>query len=488
MYVSRRELLGFAASAAASVPFSRAVARRVGPIVTPEQFGALGDGRTNDTAAFAAMTAHVNRQGGGTVVLQAKTYVVGEQERNGPKGYAFWPRSIMDFEGCTRPLTIEGNGARIRCADGLRYGTFDPGTGVPTRHSLPYRQPGELACPYASMLKIENCAGGVQVSNLEFDGNVDGLKIGGPWGNGGWQIGCAGLRLRNNRGPVTISGVKSHHHAQDGGSGDGPGQPGAAESVTLDDCSFSSNGRNAWSMVGGVGWTFRRCVFEKSARLSAFPGSAPKSGIDFEAEGGKHVGQIHLVDCVAQDNAGAGCLHPGSGRTADVLWEGGRIIGTTNWSYRGGGNSGIMFRNTLFLGALVHLSRETFESCTFSDELNRSPTHQLYNPYGFIIPDASAENRFVGCTVIHSRPGGSRNGSFDKAVFENCRFYSLPGAGRLDVYGHFRGSQTRFIAERGGADFAVTPAGRGGSKSAGHADDSFSITSANGRTVVYPPG
>jgi hypothetical protein len=327
----------------------------------------------------------------------------------------------------------------------------------------------------------------VRISDLEFDGNAGGLRLGGPWGNSGWQIGCAGLRLKNNRGPISVANVNSHHHPQDGGAGDGPGRPGMPEFVTLENCRFSNNARNAWSLVGGVGWTFRRCVFEKCARGLPFPGSSPKSGIDFEAEGGKYVANIHLVDCIASDNAGAGCLHPGDSHVSNVLWEGGRIVGTTGWSYRGGGNSGIRFRNTLFLGALVNLAFETFENCTFSDELRRSPTGQLCNPNGWIIPDAVTTNAFINCTIIHSRPEFSTNGSFNQALFENCSFYSLAGAGRLDVYGRFRGSRTRFIAERGGTDFVVTPDGRGGARSAGHGQSGFSITSTNGATRAFPP-
>src|SRR5690348_6156661 len=45
--------------------------------VTPEQFGAAGDGQTNDTDAFAKMTAAVNKAGGGRVVLRKTTYIVG---------------------------------------------------------------------------------------------------------------------------------------------------------------------------------------------------------------------------------------------------------------------------------------------------------------------------------------------------------------------------------------------------------------------------
>jgi hypothetical protein len=352
---------------------------------------------------------------------------------------------------------------------------------------MPFYSAGELASPYFAMIQATECEAAVEISDLDLDGNAAGLHFGGEWGDTGWQIGCAGLQLKNNLGPVRVVRVNSHHHAQDGGAGDGPGHPGSPELVTIEDCRFSSNGRNAWSMVGGVGWTFTRCAFEKSARALPFPGSSPKAGIDFEAEGGKYIGQIRLIDCIAEDNAGTGCLHPGSGKTFDVAWEGGRIVGTTTWGYRGGGNRGISFKDTVFLGALVNLASEAFENCTFSDELQRSPTGMLYNPSGFIIPDPVAANRFIRCEVIHSRPGPSANGNFDQPIFENCVFRSKAGAGRLDVYGHFRGSSTRFIAEPGGTNFAVIPGARGGAKSAGHSESSFSVTFTDGRTITYPP-
>lgn len=486
MPISRRDWLRITVFVLAAQGLSSRVEAALGSAVTPEQFGAKGDGISNDTAAFAAMTAHVNELGGGTVLLSPKTYVVGAQEPGPATGYAFAPRSIMDFRGCRGRLVIHGNGARIRCADGLRYGTFDAKTGTATQHPQPYYRPGELACPYFSMIKIDGCVGPVEIRDIELDGNIDRLQLGGPWGDSGWQIGCAGLRLSNNHGPISVSNVRSHHHAQDGASGDGPGRPGILEAVTIENCRFSSNARNAFSLVGGVGWTFRKCVFEKSAKALPFRGSLPRSGIDFEAEGGKYVANIKLFDCIAEDNAGPGCLHPGDSHVSDVYWEGGRIIGTSTWSFRGGGNSGIAFKDTLFLGALVNLDLETFENCTFSDELKRSPTGTLYNPNGWIIPDPVTTNKFIRCTFIHSRPGLSNNGSLNQALFENCAFYSLAGAGRLDVYGHFRGTGTRFIAEPGGTNFSVTPDARGGGKSAGHSENSFSITSTDGQTRLYP--
>lgn len=449
-------------------------------------FGAVGDGKTNDTAAFGRMTEFVNRSGGGTVKLRRTTYVIGRQAEDRARGYAFGPASVMDFVGCSKPLTIEGNGATVRCAPGLRFGTFDRNSGEPTRHALPYYGTGELSSPYFAMIKIENCSGPVLVRDLKLDGNSRQLNVGGPWGDSGWQIGSTGIIVRNNRAPVTVANIVSFNHAHDGGTGDGPGVPGRDERVIVRDCRFFANGRNGWSLVGGVGWTFERCRFDSNGRG---PGaSAPKAGIDFEAEGGKSVAEVRLVECSAADNAGVACLHPGSSHVANVVWIGGRLVGTTTYAYRGGGNVGIRFFKTGFFGALTNLATEWFEDCLFSDDQAASGAARLFNPYGFIIPDAVAGNRFIRCTFIHAKPGQSVNGNLNGSLFEDCTFVSKRGAGRLDVYGRFRGSRTRFVAEPGGTDFQVTPGGRGGSKSAGIAEGAFSITSVGGVTRTYRPG
>src|SRR4051812_20691178 len=62
---------------------------------TPEDFGAIGDGRTNDTDAFARMTAAVNSAGGGTVLLRKTTYIVGGHVPDPTGFYAYAPVAIM---------------------------------------------------------------------------------------------------------------------------------------------------------------------------------------------------------------------------------------------------------------------------------------------------------------------------------------------------------------------------------------------------------
>lgn len=456
--------------------------------ITPEQFGAVGDGRTNDTDAFAQMTAAVNKAGGGRVVLRKTTYIVGGHVADPASGYAYAPASIMNFDGCSKALTIEGNGAVLRCADQLRFGTFDPQTGAATQNPMPYYGTGQLASPYEAMIQVENCTGQIAISDVELDGNVANLSIGGPYGDTGWQIPCSGLVLRNNHGPLFVSNVKSHHHALDGGIADGNGVKGTSEQASLSGCQFLNNGRNGWSLVGGVGWSFSACTFNNSAKDLPFDGSNPKAGIDLEAEGGKTVSNITLTDCLAVNNAGAGCVVSPSANVSNIGWSGGQIVGTTNWSYYGGGNEGVAFTNVVFLGALVHLNKEAFQSCSFGNDVSQSPTKQLYNPGGaMVLVDPGTTNAFTACQILHTKAESSTNGNFDQGIFDNCVFESKSGAGRLDVYGHFRGSSTHFIADSGGTDFQVLPAATPPMVDAGGADDPFSVTSTTGATTTYQP-
>src|SRR5205823_4373853 len=94
---------------------------------TPEQFGAKGDGVTNDSLAFARLAEAVSAAGGGTIDFRKTTYLVGDQAPVPTPGalYSWAPAKLLEISGCSSPLVIRGNGARLRCPDGMRFGTFD---------------------------------------------------------------------------------------------------------------------------------------------------------------------------------------------------------------------------------------------------------------------------------------------------------------------------------------------------------------------------
>src|SRR5688572_32008340 len=108
MTLTRRTLLGTAgmSGAALCLPLWSGRLSAATGALTPEQFGAKGDGRTNDSAAFAALAAEVNRRGGGEIQLRRAVYIVGRQTQafRSRASYAFEPAKIMEFVGLGRPL------------------------------------------------------------------------------------------------------------------------------------------------------------------------------------------------------------------------------------------------------------------------------------------------------------------------------------------------------------------------------------------------
>lgn len=375
-FTRRRLLVGTASSWA--LPAVASGSTQIAAI-TPEMFGARGDGRSNDTDAFAAMTAFVNSRGGGEIVLRRTTYIIGKQRRQPGEPYAFEPAAVMEFIGCTKPVVIRGNGARLQCARGLRFGTFNPITGRPTRNTMPYLSVGELATPYRSMILAEGCSGLVDISDIELDGNLGALVIGGQWGDAGWQIPAVGVRLVNNLGPERLLRVHSHHHAQDGLIIDGLDR-GATVRV-IDDVICEYNGRQGCSIVGGRGYAFTRCRFNHTGKGGIF--SPPGAGVDIEAEGGKQVTDLRFVDCEFSNNQTAGIVAD-SGPSDGASFDRCSFIGTTGWA-AWPNKPRLRFQTCNFVGAIVHAFGDAdperacqFHDCIFRDDPGLTPTGEVF--------------------------------------------------------------------------------------------------------------
>jgi hypothetical protein len=403
MILDRRAFIAASAAAALSSPLRG----QAGPIFRPEDFGARADGNTNDTRAFAALSAELNRQGGGTISLaRGRTYMIGLQQRGGPYGWT--PEPVLQLKNLSRPLTILGNGARIRCVPDLRYGAFDLITDAPVHHPMPNLRVGEIATPYRAMIHIIGCRGPVEVRDVELDGNVQHLRIGGQYGDVGWQIPAIGILLQENTGPEAIENVLSHHHAQDGAMIVGAAERVGRGRVSRLICRY--NGRQGLSLTAGGHYDFADCEFSHTGR--SVVSSAPGEGVDIEAET-RPIRDLTFARCKFLDNSGVGMVAD-SGDSADARFTDCLFVGTTEWS-AWPRKPGFRFDRCTFVGSVVHpfpsldpAEACRFTDCRFTDDPKLSPTGKVYVGGGPIVNMAESDN----------------------VLFDRCRF-DLVGAGGL---------------------------------------------------------
>jgi hypothetical protein len=346
-------------------------------VFRPEDFGAKGDGRTNDSAAFAVLGRAVSRNGGGTIVFQAGSiYLVGTSR---PAAYP--PPPLLEIHGCRKPVVIQGNGAIIRAVPNALFGTFEA-NGRPSRRPMPNFDQTEIRVPYRRMILIEGC-GEVTVRNVELDGMVGNAVVGGGYGDTGRQVAMIGLALVDNAGPELVEDLYSHHHGLDGMMLDGPVYAGATRIFRNVRCEY--NGRQGCSVVGGHRYRFENCRFAHTGRSRV--SSAPGAGVDIEAEGGKRVSDIVFAGCEFVDNSGPGLLAD-QGPSSDVSVRDSLLVGTTTWA-AWPRKPGFLFERCRFVGAVVNAfgsedPREAtrFVDCTFTDSPAQSANGKVYGSGG----------------------------------------------------------------------------------------------------------
>ena len=423
--VDRRTLL----ASLAGGPLIPAFKTVAWPVLRPEDFGARGDGVTNDSAALSKMCSVIVVNRGGTVVLApGKIYVVGKQRP--AAGLAFEPQNLLEFQGLANSLTIVGNGACLRAAPGLRFGAFDRESGRPSRRGLPNFDQTMVAAPYRGMIVVRGCRGPIVIRDLELDGNVAKLFIGDRWGDQGWQVPGSGLILEDNFEREVVENICSHDHPLDGAIIDGTAHRTHRSRISRMIC--HNNGRQAVSIVGGSNYDFEDCEFSSTGR--SVVQSPPGAGVDLEAEGGKVIRDCTFIRCKFVDNVGAGLLAD-TGDTADVRFLDCLFVGTTSWS-AWPSKPDFAFERCTFAGTVVHgfASRDPnqavkFRSCRFTDNPTLSPTSRLFISgeagNGVVNLEPSDNVLFSNCS-LDLRHGGVLPWSW-RATYQDCSMRQVSG-------------------------------------------------------------
>lgn len=246
-------------------------------------YNAKGDGVSNDTVAFQLVSADINAAGGGKLIIPPGTYIVGKQTFAGSTGlgYAYQAQNIIRITGCTKPVVIEGNGAILKADPTLKFGAFDPVTGeVYTPSSMPFLNTDYIGNAYIGMIYLDNNRS-VEVSNIELDGNIDNIVLGGTWGDTGRQLGATGIKCVDNS---NLKGwnIYTHHHCLDGiyVQTTGVSTSTLSNPHVLDNIISEWNARQGMSWTGGKGLTVSNSKFNHTGN-GRF-GSSPQAGLDIE--------------------------------------------------------------------------------------------------------------------------------------------------------------------------------------------------------------
>ena len=181
-----------------------------GQFVTPEQFGARGDGTTNDTASINAAIAS-----GRTVRFHAKTYLVGQVAVNGASNVT------LDGNGATLQMAYAGSNGKTILGivnsenidvRGLHVTTdFGADDGETTIGALFTSAPYGISVNDSSRVRVSGCDVSLVKDGLGSNGGSEVTFS----DNRIYNIGQEPIAVRQTRN-VTVSGNKCYWHLGDG--------------------------------------------------------------------------------------------------------------------------------------------------------------------------------------------------------------------------------------------------------------------------------
>ncbi|MDB5197809.1 MAG: hypothetical protein JWP88_2180 [Flaviaesturariibacter sp.] len=333
-------------------------------------FGAKGDGKTDDHAAFEKASRFFNERGGfGKLIISKGIYLVGKQVFNNslPGKAVYAGYDVLHFEN-VRQMTIAGEkDAMLRFKRGLYFGAFDSLTGKPVSHNSNSFKGHRNGAFIGNCLYIGRSAG-VRVSNLQLDGNNDAFILGGADTDGDRQLAHYGIYIQDSRN-VNIESIRAHHFGLDGICIANSNTP-IPDSILLRRCQFDSNARQGLSWIGGNNLNAQDCHFDGTGQ-GRFR-SAPSAGVDIEGEEGAIANGV-FESCTFIHNKRFGLVaHSGDSRACTFIdctfW------GVDSWALWVSRPAFRFLRCRIF-GAFVNgydaetaAGATTFKQCLFEDK------------------------------------------------------------------------------------------------------------------------
>lgn len=294
-----------------------------------KEFGAKGDGQTNDQLAFEKASDFFNqRKGHGHLVIPKGQYLVGKQVlKTINKQNRFLGKNVLDFKN-VRDLKVSAlDDAEIKYTGKLLFGTFEPKEFLQLKKEY---KPNDLLnktviADIGCFIRFESSTD-IEIENIRVDGNVTASIIGGQYGDKGIQLPHFGVYLKNVN-DVIVNNVNMHHFALDGIYLSNQ-ESRLKDRVTIKNSNFEYNARQGFSWVGGNDLYVYNCKFNHTGK-SKFT-SPPGAGVDIEAE----VGPIRngvFEQCEFFDANGP-CLVADSGNSGSCTFNNCTFWASTSWA------------------------------------------------------------------------------------------------------------------------------------------------------------
>lgn len=304
-------------------------------------------------------------------------------------------------------LEVRGNGATVKLASGQRYGSFNTdGTNSSVR-----RTEDQYKAAVGPVFEFLKATGTMSISDINVDGNMDGLVKGNEWGDTGIQAGGSGIVMDACPGS-RISKVTTKYLPLDGITiRDKYEKRKLGAVATIDQALCEYSGRQGLSFIAGNGLTVTNSRFAKTGRGKI--SSAPKAGLDIEPNVSEYEWTRNglFKNCTFEDNAGAGLAAPFNRLNATFSIDGGHakfedctFVGTTYYAAVIQQPS-ISFTNCKFFGTAYGASdglgidgirnkarATTFTNCEFSDTYKGVNVGRLT-----VEVSGTANAKWIGC-------------------------------------------------------------------------------------------
>lgn len=431
------------------------------PVFNVKDYGAVGNGKTNDIAAFRKAALQVCQNGGGTIVFESgKTYLVkiedvtDERPVNGAQSNA----TIMAFKDC-KNVKVEMNGATIKL--------------VPN-HRMEYVFFHFLNCDNFTL------TGGTLVGDADAHNYSDIVRYGKKqkssheWGFGVLVNGSRGTIRNMTITNMTGDGIKS-------GSINLKNKGIFHTTLDLYDTEISYCRRNGIAVLSSLGTNIVNTNIHHIGTYGALKGTAPQAGIDLEYEdgvgdkGSVTIRNCRITDCTQKVISASNSTPPvpDSFLIEDCYLEGSSFqvyhvkkakskvirncavvccpihlgdadVENTKFDLGLGVHyvSGGHYKNCEFIGTLeksesnygctlagTNLNETVFENCSFSDiraANNNSPSYQGFAGYHFPLRAVFKNCTISNCSFVR---GNEKNASsfafYDSKLTDGCMIYNL---------------------------------------------------------------